>query len=269
MSIEESVKIWLETFFNLKVTPIPTGDNKTPDYEAIYQGSNSTYLIEVKEKLEDENNLKKQEEKFDQNELYEHRQVIEPKTRIDNIIKKATKQINEYKNNDSKHENSFSVIWFHCNELSSEATVDLVKASIYGCETVVDFGEDNKDMQFHGDCYYFYHSLFHKLNDKLDAVIISKQNRKEGGVDITICLNNYSNRYNELRNNHLCIYHPKATNDPLEKERNNKAYIVDAAIDRNDESKVIEYLKKKYKSKHLIKFSMNHFQVSSAIPHNK
>ncbi len=253
MTTEEMVKRVLEENFHLTVQKIPECENKTPDFFATYK--DEAYLIEVKDKGDNPVEIENREADFSKGELFEISKSLNYKSVLNNIVYSGKKQIDAYVENNQ----TFRIVWIHCSGMSYEATREQIISGIYGSVTLADFG--NKKA-FSGLCYYFNESHFFKYKETIDAVIISCKNE-----EVQMMLNNHSPRFNAIKNSMLAKCFNLGLYNPIEKEKNGEAFLVDSSINRNDIKGVLQYLKEKYKTEKLMVMNMKSFSAHVAIPH--
>lgn len=255
MDIETMVKRTLEEHFNLQVEKIPESDKRTPDF-LVRDGKNE-YLVEVKEKEANPDLGKAREEAFSKGEIFEVSESLATKSVLQNVVRDGRKQIKEHVTDES----TFRVVWVHCTGLAYDATLEQIIAGLYGSETLVDFSSDNA---FAGTCYYFGFSQFFKYRDSIDAVMVTG---RKG--EATLCINNYSPRYEQLKESELVRAMPVGVRDPIHEESEGCAFLVDGDVDRGKPDEVLEYLRKKYNTEKLNVMKMRHMEVHMAVPHEK
>ncbi len=247
------VKAVLEQHFNLAVGKIPESESQTPDYLA--SDENDSYIIEVKEKGDNEDVTDARTEALSNDELFEFSQYLTPRSVTEGVIRSGRRQINAYVNNPR----AFRIVWVHCVGLSYEVTREQVIAGIYGSTTVTDWGSDDA---FAGTCYYMNESQFFRYRSDLDAVVITCENS-----EFKICLNNHSPRYAALKDSMFVSNMEGGVCDPPEEDSKGEAFLVDGPIDRRDRGAVMEYLKGKYNTEKLMVMPMQYVSVHAAVPH--
>lgn len=256
MDTEDLIKGVLEQDIGMTVTKIPEGDDETPDFSASL--GEERFLIEVKEKNGNPELVQARETALSADELYEFAQKIESKGAHRKILGKAKNQLDEYVGDEA----TFRVAWIHCVGLGNSASFDQIFASIYGSETVVDWGTENNPRN--GECYYFRDSEFYKHRNSIDAVVITKENG-----DCKLCLNNHSPRYQALRSTEFAKKFECGVIDPPHEDATGVAFHVDGEVDRKNSREVLEFLKNKYDSPKLLDMSMNHFEAHCAVKNDE
>jgi hypothetical protein len=252
MTTEEMVKAVLEQNFNLTVEKIPEGESQTPDYLA--SDERDKYIIEVKEKADNEAAVEARTEALSNQELFEFSQYLTPRSVTEGVVRSGRRQINAY----TEDKNSFRIVWVHCVGLSYEATREQIIAGIYGSTAVADWGSEDA---FAGTCYYMNESQFFRYRNDLDAVVITCENS-----EFKICLNNHSPRYSALKRSLFLSNMEAGVCDPPEEDLRGEAFLVEGPIDRSDRGAVMAYLKEKYNTEKLMVMPMRYVSVHAAVP---
>lgn len=222
--------------WGFKVNKIKETNEKRPDF--YMSVDDETYIIEVKEK-EDSNENKKKLNNSNDEELQEFRIELIESGSISRIIKKAQKQINTY----TQKEDVFRIIWFICTGVHASSQEEVIKQSIYDSVPLWDL--DNKLFEKTiPTCYFFGdRSKFFKYRNELDGVIVG--NKIEG----KLCLNPFSPRYDKLKKSNLLKKFNKGYIDPENEEKLGRGIIVDDDIDRSKQKLVLSFLNKKYNTR--------------------
>jgi hypothetical protein len=176
---------------------------------------------------------------------------------LQNVVRDGRRQIKSHVTDES----TLRIVWVHCTGLAYDATLEQIIAGLYGSETVVDFSSDDA---FAWTCYYFGFSQFFKYRDSIDAVMITSQKS-----EATLCVNNFSPRYEKLKESVLVKSMPVGVRDPIHEEREGCAFLVDGDVDRNNQNDVLDYLRKKYNTDKLNVMNMQHIEVHMAIPYDE
>lgn len=115
------------------------------------------------------------------------------------------------------------------------------------------------------DCYFFYHSEFYRLRDRLDGAIIG--HIVDGDtLHSSLCLNPYSQHWKLLKNSAFAVHMADGIIDPYEKELAGLALVADTSIDRNNTENVLEYLRNKYNKPKLLNMDMNLATTVISVP---
>lgn len=226
-AIGEQLKQWGFSVEKIPEATVPR--EKRPDYKVWLE--DETYLVEVKSREDDPEESKERKEVLSQGEIYsEHKPLIRKNT-VSGIIREAHDQLKDY-----GEPEWLNVVWLCAVENAQEAKFDQFKAALYGTTQIFDLEGDG----FHRACYFFRNSEFFRYRDVLDAAFVSTLSQ------VTLCLNPHSPRFEEVRSSKLAEKLGSAVIDPVVRESNGEAYIVDSDVNRNDEEAVLDYLREKY-----------------------
>lgn len=234
------------------VEKIPETDEKTPDFFVTLECDQ--YLIELKAKEANPEQIRERDEQLDAGEIYEEFEPVLRQNRLSGIVRDATGQLDSH-----NHDGIFRLAWFMAIGHNASAKMHQFESTLYGSTTLVDWSENGTA----GDCYYFYNSDFHRYRQSLDGAIVSTQQ------ELKLCLNNYSPRYENLKASSLVRAFANGVCDPVQREEAGEAYIVDSEVDRNNLQDVLDYLRRKYKQERLTNMTMNHMSATIAVPRNE
>lgn len=119
----------------------------------------------------------------------------------------------------------FRIAWFSC--LGSDAPFVLTRAemTLYGVREVMPFDAKWNPYPATRPAYNFTLSEFHRLRG-IDAAMLSDGDRGY------LCLNTLSPRYEVLRDTRLVQVLGPAVHDPLELERQDRAFVVEGDVNR-------------------------------------
>ncbi|SOB77397.1 hypothetical protein SAMN04488490_3203 [Marinobacter sp. LV10R510-11A] len=226
-AIGEQLKQW--GFSVEKIPESLVSGQKRPDYKA--WTDTETYLIEVKSREDDPEEMQERENVLNQGDVYSEHKPLIRKNRVSGIIRSAYDQLKDYGESEW-----FKVAWLCATGSAQEAKFEQFKATLYGTTQIFDLDGDG----YHRVCYFFRNSEFFRYRNVLDAALISTHT---GG---TLCLNPHSPKFEEIRSSALGGKLGSAVIDPVASESVGDAYIVDSGVDRNDENAVLEYLRGKY-----------------------
>lgn len=129
----------------------------------------------------------------------------------------------------------FRLLWLEAGDEDSELHGAQYEATLCGEKYLFCLGRDRLE-----SCYFFTNSEFYTCRDGLDGAFLSSS----GACKLLI--NPYSPRYSRLRQAPFLRCLGSAVWDPVEMERQGRVMIVDADIDRRDESAVLDYICNKY-----------------------
>ncbi|MCE9555332.1 MAG: hypothetical protein K8T91_18435 [Planctomycetes bacterium] len=122
---------------------------------------------------------------------------------------------------------AFRIVWFSSTGPGGDFVADQATRTLFGSVDVIPW----PDMHHHLDaklCFYFGMNDFFRLRS-LDAALVWN------GKGIALCVNNYSPRYEAFKVSSLYRAFPNPM-DPVEEARLGRAYLLDADIDRRDQS---------------------------------
>ena len=204
-----------------EVCPIDTSDDSTPDLAA--SDGETAYLIEIKQKLP------RAAEK-DEIETGVRFDRLGRRNRLSGIIKKA---INQLQGRQTKE--TINLMWFFAECPDQHLEYERLRATVYGIGNVLAI-QDGKGVAKEG--YYVTHSEFYPGKDVLDGVALENLG--------AFFLNDHSPRYELTKKSQLVKLFGKAVCDPKALEDSGNIYLVDAAIDPNDNNAVKHFLENKY-----------------------
>lgn len=206
------------------VERIKVSKQKSADYKIYYQNLFIGF-IEAKLKIDDE-----QQSEDILKEGY--------KDRLETIIKKASKQLLQ---SSSHNKSGFSFMLYMAKGKVPEITIQQFKSTLYGSESLI-YGMKEYI------CYFYTYAEYEKYNN-IDASILVSLNPDNSLNRVEFCLNPFSQNYSALLSlGILGLF--KTIVDPLHEEKQQKAFIVDKAI-QGQFRKDLEFLdpsvdKKKY-----------------------
>lgn len=212
------------------------------------------YLVEVKEKQANPDLAEDREEAFGKGEVFKISESLKTKTILQNVVNNGRRQIKSYVTDDS----IFRVVWVHCTGLAYDSTREQTICGLYGSVDLVDHSSEEAIMR---TCYYFGNSHFFKYSDSIDAVMVSG---RKG--ETALCLNNYSPRYEQLKESALVQTMPDGVRDPIKEEAEGEAFLVDGEVNRGKPEEVLNSLRTKYKTEELNVMHMRQMEVQMAIP---
>ena len=230
------------------VEKIAESDEESPDF--LIFDDTSSYVLELKTKFPSEAEIEERKELLDAGEIHNIHELIIRKNRLSGIIKKATTQLRGYEEKDI-----LRIVWLLATGHIAEPRLHQLEATLYGLTTLVDWSNQRAC-----NCYFFYNSDFFRYRDVLDAAIVSTES------EVKLLLNPLSPRYAQIKNSSLPNHLGKAVVDPIEIEKEGKAFFVDSDVDRSDKEAVLRYLREKYKSDNILIITMNFMSGTIATP---
>lgn len=239
--------------YGIQLTDIPPKDTQTPDFECTL--GSDRYTIELKKKEDDPIETAKFIEEFEKGGIVQEIAVIEPRPRLNRIVKDGVRQISAH----DPGKSSYSLVWMHCAGRQPDIHYAKSLSTFLGRESLISL--NRKHWMW---CYYFRDSTFFRLKEKLDAVILTMLISEK--ATFLLCVNSCSPRYMDFKQSEIFKRMPsKAFLDPIEEEQSGHL-IADCALDRKDEGAVLKYLQSKYKLEHLQTIPMNHYSGIQKIP---
>ena len=228
MNIEKFAKNILESEFGYQVKKIRGGDEESPDF--FVDGNSECFLIELKSKFDDGGTIRNIEKTLAQGDVAEFSDITCRKNTVSKKILKASDQLASI-----DIDVDYRMIWMMAVDRNQKMKKDQFKASLYGTATICDL-----DLLQTITCYYFGFNDFYRTQNVIDAALISTM---KGGE---LCLNTHSPNYLKIKKSFLAQQFGSACCDPFQEEKEKKAMIVDADIDRRDQQLVLKYLREKY-----------------------
>lgn len=225
------------------VVVIPTSDRqqkKEADFIITYE--NETAIVEAKIKEDSEKVAKEKEEKLLAGEVAIVEGELGRNETISGIIRQAKKQL--CSSSDKEHD--FKFISFIATGSNPLTKADQFRDTIYGSTLIVNPNGNSKTCYFYRNADFFRHKL-------IDAAIIGYKLGDE--ITVYLALNPYSDNYERLKTSNFIKPFGDKYIDPIELEKQGKAYIPDAHIERKltDLEKltplfnpIIHHLMKKY-----------------------
>jgi hypothetical protein len=215
--------------------------DKRPDYTFLDK-KGQRYWIEQKSK-----NLSKAEKacfkaQLKRGEVAESVQIIERTNAISGVIRDASRQLKEV-----AEKEDLRIVWMHAEGIDNTAMTDQIRASLYGLADLVELPDISSEVSEPSlrsfTCFFLTNSDFFLRRASVDGVIISN---REG---YQLHINPFSSRSGKLRESHLAEVLPTFYIETYEGKPG--LMIADTDIDRRDQFKVLEYLKKKYETSYL------------------
>lgn len=241
MNIEEAIGAQMKEW-GFSVEKIPESEkkgDKRPDYEVTVDGS--TFLIEVKSREDDKNEVVEREKTLEKGEIYGQHKALVRKNTLSGIIRDACDQLKNYGSEDN-----FRIIWLCAIDDAQEAKFEQFKAALYGKTQMFDLDGDG----YHRPCYFYRDSDFFRYRSTLDAAIVSTLSMVE------LCFNPFSSKNTEFQNSKFTATFKDSICNPIKDESEGYAYLVDSEVDRKDENAVMRYLREKYNAPKLQKIDL-------------
>ena len=204
---------------------------ETADYRI--RDSNDSYVIEVKDKSDDNALLADYDEKMESGNVFVRTESTGYKNAVSNILDVAERQLTVT----AESEKEFRLVWLELAGIDRTLGLQQAMATIYGTVQLLPIGKALVTK----DCYYFKHSVVHR-NPNIDGFIISD------GDSMGFAANPFSPRARVLRSSKLFAFFADrdAVRDPVALEQAGTIYVADCDIPRRDTQAVREYVQQKY-----------------------
>jgi len=228
--------------WGLSIYKIPESKVKgeqRPDFEV--KCESFTYLVEVKSREDDKNELEEKNEVLSQGKIYGQNKALIRKNTVSGIIRDGCDQLKNY-----GKDSWYRIVWLCAIGDAQKAKYEQFKAAIYGKTQMFDLDGD----AYHRPCYFYRDSDFFRYRNTLDAAIVSTLD------EVELCLNPFSVKNVEFKKSTLVKLFKDSVCDPIKDESEGYAYIVDSDIDRKNENAVMSYLRDKYSAPKLSKIDM-------------
>lgn len=255
---EESFVADVLRYFDLTVRKIPIENdaNKrrlSPDFVAS-DGVHS-YLMELKTKFDNESVKDSRQRGINEKLVYHEITSTERQNNIRTIIKEAAKQLLARRDQENA---DFCIIILLATGVNEIPFREQFKNSLYGKVKLLIKG-DSVDIK---ECFYYTNSDFFNFRDILDGAILIGEN------NLTFCLNNLSPRYLALKTSSLTQKLLHGVTDPLKLENENKTFIIDGDVDRDNADALQDYIIKKYGVLAVTPLPMNYITLMSKLDKN-
>lgn len=235
---------------------IPVSDaqgKKAADFLATF--GSTRVLIEEKTKEDDVDYIAQREQELKCGKVHGITLPIKRDETISGIVGKASRQLVS----SSNLPHDFRLMWFTAKGVTARGKYEQFMATLYGRTNII---EMNKSV--YRRCYFFRNADFFKRASVIDGAVAAYTD----GVSISakLCLNPLSPRYEQLKLSEVCAPFNGAVEDPLELERSESAFVLDAAIDRKNEPELLAFLQNKYVTGPLMKFDLGYTNTSVLTP---
>jgi hypothetical protein len=230
------------------VERVPRSANQTPDLHVNFGGVR--YLIEEKEKLDALEYLQQRSAVLAADDIHENSVPLVRNNTLSGLVRDATRQLSGF----ASEPIEFRLIWFTATGARAEGKYHQFIATVLGTTNIFDLNVPGLRK-----CYFFRNSDFHRYAAILDGVVAAFVSGS--ALTAKLCLNPISPRYDAMRESPLAHAFGTAVLDPRVEEAEGVAYILDSDIDRNNETGLLSYLRKKYKTGPLQKFDMGYLSA--------
>jgi len=206
------------------VDPIPESREKCADL--LVRDGQSTYLIEIKHKLDNEELFRDCAERLDRGEEVYREDPLAWNNTIKGILSGACTQLKST----PAPSDSYRLIWFHAAGVDHELHRKRAFASFYGSVHLWPKDPPGGDI----DCFYFDYNAAWSMRD-VEAMVLTD------GRDIQLCLNEFSHQLGAFRTSRL--YQEFATRggvvDPIQLARDGAILACRSDVPRKDEDVIL------------------------------
>lgn len=164
------------------VSEIPEADERRADLRAVDRSS--SYIIEVKHKLDDFELLRDHSERMANGEVVLRSEPLSRNNRIDAIFKSAQEQLEKT----PRSADEFRLIWFYADGIDRNLHWKRAFATFYGFVQLVALDPPSNNI---ADCFYFDFSAAWAMPG-VDAMVLSDASQ------LQLCLNEFSNRIDDF-----------------------------------------------------------------------
>lgn len=228
MNAEDYVKAVLKEAFGFKVEKISESESRTADF--LVSDGEVRYLIEVKSREDDPEVIDRMQKDLDSKGATDFEDTAGRKNRLSGLIRDGVDQLAQ-----TALDAEYRLLWLVGVGKHQQNSREQFEATLYGTRTIFDL-----ECTHTYPCYFYDHNEFFPLRADLDGAVASTM--EEG----KFCLNPYSEKYASLKETALVTRFGTGVVDPSAEEEKDKAMILDAAIDRDNDSVRIAFLNKKY-----------------------
>jgi hypothetical protein len=250
MNYELIVQHFFESL-GYRVDKIAVDDQEMPDFSILDE--TSSYVLELKTKFPSKDEVEAREKRLGSGEIHNIHESIIRKNRLSGIIKKAKNQLGRYRGKEILH-----IVWLLATGHLAEPRAHQFESTLYGSSILID-GANKRTVE----CFFFHNSDFFRYREILDGAIVSTESV------LKLLLNPLSPRYGQMKISSLSRYLREAVVDPIELEKNGKAFFVDSEIDRSDKEAILGYLREKYKSDDIVSLTMSYLSGTIKIPNTQ
>lgn len=158
--------------------------------------------------------------------------------RVEDRIRAAWRQVRDFPR---RQDTDNTLIWFLAYQgAAAILSRTAARALLYGIEDLEGYTLNGEF--YSKPCYFLYNSIFFR-EKHLDAVVIHDLRSLE------LCLNPFSPRYETFRSSPFVegLKGLMPLIDPLQEEREGRAFIANCEIDRQDMKAVVRFVKSKYR----------------------
>ena len=213
---DQYAKVFLEQL-GYQVNKIPESNKKEADFLVKFKDCHDIAIIESKLKTDDRKILQNREERLSRGEAFVLEEKLGNNSKISKISSTGKKQLLSSGNN---YKHDYKILLFIADGINPDTKFEQIIDTIYGRTRILKMLESETI-----PCYYYRDSIFYKRKEIDATIVISNSNIKP--TYATLCLNNHSNNYDDIKDSCFVGSFKNAIIDPIEEEKNNLAFIPD------------------------------------------
>jgi hypothetical protein len=206
------------------VEDIPESDERRADLRAV--DATSTYLVEVKQKLDDGDRLEADSRRMADGEVISHSETLSHHNRVDAILKDGRDQLHETPQSNS----DFRLVWFAADGIDRHVYWERAFATFYGSVQLLAL-KPHRIVY----CFYFDYSAAWSMPTVEAMMLVDRDN-------LQLCLNEFSPRFESFRESSLCKRLSDAVVDPLQLLADNSIIALHSDVSRRNEDLVLDEL---------------------------
>jgi len=216
----------LLTALQYSVADIPESDERRADLRAA--NATSTYLVEVKQKLDDNDSLEADSRRMADGEVISHLETLSHHNRVDAILKDGRDQLDLT----PKSNGDFRLVWFVASGIDRHVYWKRAFATFYGSVQLLALKPPSDRIV---DCFYFDYSAAWSM-PTVDAMVLVDHD------NLQLCLNEFSPQLDAFRESSLCKQLSDAVVDPLRLVADNSIIALHSDVSRKHEDVVLDEL---------------------------
>jgi hypothetical protein len=236
------------------VESLATSSKQECDWLATLHGCR--LIVEEKTKFEDEERLVARAETLGAGRVHASTVPLKFDNRLSGIVRKASSQLGSSAAN---IDHDLRVLWFTGTGYDGEAKHRQLVSTLYGSTRIF----ERAGARFR-TCYFFRNGDFFRYRDILDGAFACDLTGDTLNIDL--CLNPYSSRWEELRDSPFAKRLRGGPIDPVAEEKAGEALIVDGDVQRSNEADVLAYLQRKYNLQEIMNMDMGMTSAAIRVP---
>lgn len=245
--------------WGVRVDDIPPSDleeKKEADFLATF--GSTRVLIEEKTKEDDPDYLARRASELESGKVHGITLPIRRDETISKIVGNASRQLKS----SSNVPHDFRLMWFTATGVTARGKYEQFMATLYGRTNILEMNASG-----YRRCYFFRNADFFRRASVIDGAVAAYTDGAT--ISTKLCLNPLSLRYHQLKASEVLEPFKEAIEDPIELEKSESAFILDAAIDRKNEGELLAFLQTKYQTGPLMKFDLGYTNASILLPRDK